>query len=262
MDDSEDHEAAHGEGQVVDATAKSMAILRSLKSDGPASLTELASRLGYSKSTVHRHLATLDREGYVAENDGEYRVGLLFLDYGIHARAENDLFQTAKDRVDDLSDRVDENVWLMVEENGYGVFLYQGTGKSPVRTFTREGYRGHLHTFAAGKVVLAHMDEERRERVLERQGLPDQAPESITDREELDAELAEIRERGVGFNRQESIRGINAVAAPVLDVDGQPLGSISVAGPASRLKGQYLESELPELLLGVTNEIEVNLSYG
>ncbi|GAA0285009.1 IclR family transcriptional regulator [Halobacterium noricense] len=258
----DEHEAAQGDSPVVDATAKSMTILRSLKTDGPATLTDLASRLGYSKSTVHRHLATLQREGYVAETDGEYRVGLLFLDYGIHAREESDLFRTARERVDDLSDRLDENVWLMVEENGHGVFIYQGAGKSPVRTFTREGYRAHLHTFAAGKVVLAHMDEERREQVLDRHGLPDQAPESITDREELAAELVDIRDRGVGFNRQESIRGINAVAAPVLDVDGRPLGSISVAGPASRLKGQYLEAELPELLLGVTNEIEVNLSYG
>lgn len=261
MSEHGDGGADRGDGSVVDATAKSMAILRSLKSEGPATLTELASRLGYSKSTVHRHLATLREEGYVAETDGEYRVGLLFLDYGVHVREENELFQTARERVDELSERVDENVWLMVEENGYGVFLYQGAGASPVRTFTREGYRAHLHTFAAGKVVLAHMDEERRERVLERHGLPDQAPESITEREELDAELAEIRESGVGFNRQESIRGINAVAAPVLDVDGRPLGSISVAGPASRLKGDYLEADLPELLLGVTNEIEVNLSY-
>ncbi|MFB6269824.1 MAG: IclR family transcriptional regulator [Halobacterium sp.] len=247
---------------MVDATAKSMRVLRSLKTDGPATLTDLASRLGYSKSTVHRHLATLRQEGYVAETDGEYRVGMLFLDYGIHARTESDLFQTAQERVDDLSDRLDENVWLMVEENGYGVFIYKGEGKSPVRTFTREGYRAHLHTFAAGKVVLAHMDAERRERVLERHGLPDQAPDSITDRDELAAELADIRERGVGFNRQESIRGVNAVAAPVLDVDGRPLGSISVAGPASRLKDEYLEEELPELLRGVANEIEVNLSYG
>lgn len=262
MSERGENDAHHSDGPVVDATAKSMTLLRSLKTEGPATLTELASRLGYSKSTVHRHLATLRGEGYVAETDGEYRVGLLFLDYGVHVREENELFQTAKERVDDLSERVDENVWLMVEENGYGVFLYQGAGASPVRTFTREGYRAHLYTFAAGKVVLAHMDESRRERVLERHGLPDQAPESITEREELDVELTEIRERGVGFNLQESIRGINAVAAPVLDVDGRPLGSISVAGPASRLKGDYLETELPELLLGVTNEIEVNLSYG
>lgn len=245
----------------VEATGKSIEILRSLKEDGPATLTEIATRLEYSKSTIHRHLRTLKDAGYVAEDGGKYRVGLLFLDYGIHIQNENQLYRTAKEKIDDLADRVGENVWLMVEENGYGVFLYHATEEYPVDTFTREGYRGHLHSFAAGKAVLAHMDSDRIDRVLDRHGLPAQAQRTITDRKELFTELEQIREQGVAFNREESIQGINAVAAPVLDPSNVPLGSISIAGPKSRLKDDYLEEELPELLLGVTNEIEVNLTY-
>lgn len=245
----------------VEATGKSIEIIRSIKEDGPATLTEIATRLGYSKSTVHRHVTTLENEGYIAEGDAGYQIGLLYLDFGIHARNENQLFQIAKQKADDLADSVDENVWLMIEENDYGVFIYHATDEYPVRTFTREGYRGHLHAFAGGKAVLAFLDPARVEEIIERRGLPAQNAQTITDRGELSSELEQIREQGVAFNRNESVWGINAVAAPILDRTGDPLGSVSVAGPANRLKGEYLEEDLPELLLGVTNEIEVNMTY-
>jgi DNA-binding IclR family transcriptional regulator len=246
----------------VEATRRSIEILRSLKEDGSANLTEIADRLGYSKSTVHRHLSTLEDEGYVTNTDDGYQVGLLFLDYGVHAQNEHDLYQIAKPKVDDLANELDEKVWIMAEENGYGIFLYHNAGKQTVETYTRDGYRARLHAFAAGKAVLAFMDRERVEDILDRRGLPAETSRTITDRAELFDELEAIRERGVAFNRSESIRGVHAVAAPIIGSDDEPVGSLTVAGPANRLKGEYLTEELPELILGVANEIEVNLTYG
>lgn len=247
--------------QRVEATKRSIEILASLKDDGPANLTEIATRLGYSKSTVHRHLATLVEEGYITNDDGRYQIGLLYLDYGIHARSESELYQFAKPKVDDLADDLGEKVWIMAEDNGYGVFLYHASGKHPVKTYTRDGYRAYLHAFAAGKAILAFMDRDRVDHILHRRGMPTETSKTVTDRAELYAELDRIRDRGVAFNREESITGIHAVAAPILSPKDEPLGSITVAGPASRIDGEYLEQELPQLLLGVANEIEVNLAY-
>jgi len=246
---------------LVEATSKSFEIVRSLKEDGSAGLTDIAARLGYSKSTVHRHLQTLSAEGYVAKGDDGYRVGLLFLDYGIHVRNNNSLYRVAKPKVDELSAELGEKVWLATAENGYCVHLYHAAGKHPVRTYTRDGYRGPLHAFASGKAILAFMDDERVEDIIDRRGLPEITAETITDQSSLREELAQVRERGVAFNREESIAGINAVAAPVLEASGRPRGSICIAGPANRLKGPYFEKELTDLLLGVANEIEVNLNY-
>jgi len=254
-------ESTGGEPNGVEATRRSIEILRSLKQAGPATLTEIAHRLEYSKSTVHRHLKTLTNEGYVAEGDDGYQVGLLFLDYGIHAQNEHKLYRIAKPKVDDLADALDEKVWIMAEENGFGVFLYHNAGKATVETYTRDGYRAHLHAFAAGKAVLAFMDPESIERILDRHGLPAETANTITDRDALYDELEAIRERGVAFNREESVRGVHAVAAPIMNPSDEPIGSLTVAGPANRLKGEYLEHELPEILLGVANEIEVNLTY-
>lgn len=257
-DDQSDQESF----PTVEATARSLEILRSLKEEGPAPLTEIAVRLDYSKSTVHRHLATLEREGYIVEGEEGYQIGLVYLDYGIDARDKNQLYRAAKKKIDNLAARIEDNVWLMVEENGFGMFLYHATDESPVQTFTREGYQAYLHVFAGGKAILAHMSPNRVEDILDRRGLPAQNEQTITDREELFAELEQVRDRGVAFNRKEAMRGVHAVAVPVIDPADDPLGSIVVAGPANRLKDDYLETELPELLLGIANEIEVNLTYG
>lgn len=258
----DDHtERDPGSPRYVEATQKSIAILRQLKASGPMTLTDLAEAVGHSKSTVHRHVMTLSKEGFIADTDDGYRIGLLFLDYGIQVQREHLLYGAAKDKVDDLAAAVGEKVWCMTEENGLGVFIYHRQGKNVFRTFTRVGYRGHLHAFAAGKAVLANLPRERIERVIENHGLPSYSEQTTTDRDTLLDELQQVRERGVAFNREESINGVNAVAAPILLSPEEPAGSISIAGPANRMRGTYYEEELPDQLLGVANEIEVQLEY-
>jgi len=247
--------------EVVEATLKSLEILRNLKEEGSATLTELASRLGYAKSTVYRHLATLESAGYVSETTGRYRIGFLYLDYGIHVREQNRLYQVAKPMIDDLSEDLEEKVWLMAEENGFGVFLYHETPPHGVQTFTRDGYRAPLHAFAAGKAILAHISADRVEKIVSRRELTGLTEATITDENVLFEELERIRERGTAFNRTEAIQRVHGVGVPILDEEEQPIGALSVAGPANRLKGKYFEEELPELLLGVANEIEVTLAY-
>lgn len=261
MASENDHVRTGEDGRRVEATEKSIAILRYLKENGSTTLTDLAEDLGHAKSTIHRHLATLVEEGLVARDEDGYRVGLLFLDYGVYAQREHRLYRAAKPKVDALAEDVGEKVWCMTEENGYGVFLYHKQSRDVFETYTRVGYHGHLHAFAAGKVILANMPLERVEAIIRRRGLPAYTPNTRVDREGLLSELSEIAERGVAFNREESINGVNAVAVPVLAGPHDPVGSICVAGPASRMSGTYFEEDLPEFLHGVAGEIEVSLKY-
>jgi IclR family acetate operon transcriptional repressor len=36
---------------------------------------------------------------------------------------------------------------------------------------------------------------------------------------------------------------------------------LSVSGPIHRLKGEWFEKEIPDLLLGTANELELNIRY-
>jgi DNA-binding IclR family transcriptional regulator len=59
-------------------------------------------------------------------------------------------------------------------------------------------------------------------------------PKTITDPEELAAELRRVREEGLAFDIEERNIGTCAVAAPVRDQMGNVIGSIGVIVPTGR----------------------------
>ncbi|WP_336024291.1 IclR family transcriptional regulator [Halobellus salinisoli] len=245
----------------VEATQKSIGVLRFLKEHGPATLSTIAEGTDSAKSTVYRHLRTLEDAGYLVETDDGYRIGQLFLDYGIEAQRSHPLYEAGKPKIDALAEKVGEKVWLVVEENGYAVYLYMQSGNELYRSFTRVGYRGHLHAFSAGKAILARMSKSEVNAILDRRGLPAYTEQTITDRDRLFAELDRIRQQGYALHLEEAVDGGNAISVPIQHEDGSPIGSVCVAGPAHRLNESYLRSELSDLLLGTKNEIELSMRY-
>lgn len=226
-----------------------------------AGVTELASHLDLPPSTVHGYLSTLRHSSYLVKEDGRYRVGLEFLNKGGYARSRRAGYTLVEEKVEQLAARTGERVQFVVEENGRGYYVCTAIGENAVEGDARAGKRIYLHNSSAGKSILAHLPEERVDEALDRWGLPEFTPGTITDRSVLFEELATVRERGFALNHEESHAGLRAVGAPVRHPDGRVLGAFSLSGPSNRLKGDYFERELPDLILGLTNEVELNLSY-
>ncbi|WP_267195329.1 IclR family transcriptional regulator domain-containing protein [Halegenticoccus tardaugens] len=51
------------------------------------------------------------------------------------------------------------------------------------------------------------------------------------------------------------------MAVPITDTDGDVLGALSVAGPTYRLQNVDRETRIADLLLDISNELELNVSY-
>lgn len=228
------------------------------RADG-VQLTEIANALEMSKSNVHSHLRSLEDAGFVVREGDEYHVGLKFFDYGIQARNRRDIFDAAQPKLEALSDRVGERTWCFVEENHQAVYLCGASAENPVKTPHRVGRHACLHHLAGGKAILANLPDEYVEEIIADQGLPAITEHTITDREELFEELERVRDDGIAYNMEEAMTGLRAIAAPVLSVDDGVYGSVSLSGPANRFSRERIDSELKDLLLGVANEIELNL---
>ena len=148
-----------------------------------------------------------------------------------------------------------------VEEHGRGVFVFRESGNQAVRTKTRLGRRVYLHHVSAGKAILAHLPEERVEAIIDRHGLPPKTEQTITDPELLFDHLEGIRERGYVFDEEEHIRGLYSLAVPLEFGEDNVIGAMSIAGPPHRIQNEAEQEELVQLLTGVANEIELNLTY-
>jgi len=246
----------------VKTTRTAVSIVEFLKGENGATLNQVSEYLDVARSTAHRHLRTLTEEGWARhdESTGEYHVSLNLFHIGTTVREEHLVYEFARDRVDELADRTGERAWCIVEEGGRGIHLY-GASDSPVKTYARVGTRTYLHQHAAGKSILAFRPRDEVDGIIDEHGLPAVTEKTVMDREALFEELNEIEERGYAFNREESFRGLHAVGVPICDEDEHAVGALSISGPANRLDGEMLESELPEVLLEVANEIEINMSY-
>lgn len=235
-------------------------VIEGVEDLGEVRASELAEHLDLSLSTVHDHLTTLVELGYLIREDKSYRIGLKFLRLGVSAQQ---LVQVdpVRARLDEIAEHTGETAWFVVEEDGLAVHVDRALGEHGIRTANRIGRRSHLHFHAGGKAILAHLPEGRIDEIVERRGLPASTEHTITTEAALLEELETVRERGVALNDNEEILGTRSVAAPI-QVDQEVVGAISVGGPANRLDGSRFRSELPELVTGMVNEIELQLQYG
>ncbi len=246
----------------VNAARTAFTVVDGLKRLDGAGVTELATYLEVPVSTVHSHLSTLERDGYVVNDDGEYRVGVRFLEYGAYARRKTEIYETAKPEVARLAEETGNLANLMVEEHGMGVYLYRAMGDRAVRALdTHVGTRVRLHSTAMGKAILAHLPEERVEAIVDEHGLPAATPRTVTDRDRLWRELERTRERGYAIDDEELVDGLRCVGVPVLGDGGRTVGAMSVAGPVRRFDGSYLTEEMPERVMEAANVVTLNLTY-
>ncbi|WP_411968932.1 IclR family transcriptional regulator [Haloferax sp. YSSS75] len=246
----------------VKATQRTFEIIHVLQEEDGARLTKLAEKLDMHKSSVHNYLRTLQELDYVVQEGDEYRVGLRFLTMGSFARSRYPVYDVAKRQVRDLADQTGELANLLVEEHGRGVYLYRIRGEEAVRVDSFTGSRVHLHNTALGKAILAFLPEERVDEIITHHGLPSTTDSTVTSRKELMEELESVRERGVAFDRQERLQGLNCVARPIISNSDEVAGAISVSGPVSRMKGTRLEEEIPNKLEEATNIAGLNITYG
>lgn len=235
-------------------------IVETIEEFGGASLADLSRELSYAKSTIHDHLLTLESKEYVVRENEEYTLGLKFLKHGMAAKNELDISHVGQPIIEELAEKTGEGVWIVVEEHGRAVPLSKAMGEKGITTHTTVGSREHLNHLASGKLILAFMPDERVESIIDKHGLPKQTPYTITDPDELQRELEDIREQGVAFNNREAAKGVRSIAAPVLS-GSEIIGAVCVSGPANRMTEERCNEDIEPLLLKATNEIELKLQY-
>ncbi|WP_411965900.1 IclR family transcriptional regulator [Haloferax sp. YSMS24] len=246
----------------IRSVGRTFDIIETIQTLGGARLSEIADELDIAKSTAHRHVATLLHREYLTREGDEFQLSLKFLDLGEYSRACHDEYHLVEPKVDELAAQTEERVQFLVEEHGYGVYVFRSRGSRAVRTDPGIGKRVPLHTTAAGKAILANYPEERVREIVELRGLDAVTDHTITQTDALYEELESIRERGYAVNNEENVDRLRAVGVPIRKQPGnRVLGALSVSGPTHRMKSEWFNEELPELLLGVANEIELNIAH-
>jgi DNA-binding IclR family transcriptional regulator len=245
----------------VKAVRTTFHILEALERHDGLRLTELANELGIAKSTAHRYLQTLASMGYLVREKNTYALSHRFMHFGTHVRTRDPRYELIDEKVEMIAERTGELAQFITEEHGQAVYVLQAIGENGVQIDTVTGKHDPIHTTAAGKAILSTWPREEVENHLDEHGLPGLTPYSITGREALFDELDKIQKRGYSINNQENIEGLKAISMPIMASDNRAIGSLSVSGPTNRMSGEWFDTELPNLLLGICNELELNFRF-
>lgn len=233
-------------GGGIQVISRAGEILRALAGERDGlSLSEVAERVDLPRSTVHRIVTALEREGLTAaaSPNGRYRLGpeLVRMASGQHGELRLEI----RPLLDQLSAKVNETVDLSLLIRDQVSFIDQVPAPHRLRAVSAIGATFPAHCTANGKALLATLTDEALRKLLPAR-LKAFTDTTITDRAALLDELTVVRRAGYAEDREEHTVGISAVGVAIRDHVG-PVAAISIPVPTQRFIGQ--EEALIDALL-------------
>lgn len=243
----------------VEATMTSMRILTALN-EHAGGVTELATELEMHKSTVYKHLSTLERTGYVTSDDDGYRLGTRLIQFGETAKHQHDFYDRIRPVIDQLAETTEEFVGFSIESGDRVYDTYTARGRLALGEECSPVTADQFHCSAAGKAILAQFPEERLREHVESEDLTPVTDRTITDPESLLETIDLVREREIAIDREEQRTGFHSVAAPYTEESLHLYGAVYVSGPVDRMTGKRFEEDIPGMIHGAIEKIRKDYS--
>ena len=241
---------------------KSSTVLKTLRmletiseNGGEMTLSDIAQTAELDRSTAYRLLRTLEEAGYIAQSETtkRYRLSYKVLSLGQPMLRKAGLDDIIIGALKQLAQATHETANFQVLDGEKAVIRLQAKGTQLLSVDFKVGDRSRLHCTSIGKALLAHQDPEFVDLIIAK-GLDKVASRTITDPDDLRAELARVRDQGYATDEFEFADDLCCVAVPVLTADGVLCGGINFAGPKSRFDAAHV-AELRDALLETTGNL-------
>lgn len=206
---------------------RAMAIVKVLASSADSagmSITEISKECDLALSTLHRILKAMTKQGLV-EQDAQtkhYRLGIVWLEYGLQVYDTVDYVNKIKPELDRLSREVDESIYLSKRAGNESVIIERiNSDNNQIRIHDQLGLRIPLTIGAANKAMLAALPTTEVRAIL-KQLLPENA---VDERIQL---LQQVKHNGYAISHGERTEGTSSIAVAIVDGFGELLGAISI----------------------------------
>lgn len=226
--------------QSVDRAAQVLHLLAS----GPPSLglAEIARGTGLAKPTVHGLLRTLEGAKLVRQDSasGRYSLGAAVLELSNAYLGGSPLRARSVMAASRLSAETDQTVWVVELVGERIVVVHHHLAPHEVVASLAVGASIPWHASGFGQAIAAHLPAAELTELMRhpRQALTGR---TVIAARELRRRLTLVAKQGYAVEDQEASVGDAAVASPVLDSEGLPVGAIGITGPVESLFDERLE---------------------
>jgi DNA-binding IclR family transcriptional regulator len=217
-------------------------------------ISEIARRVDLSKAVVHRIVRTLVETGILAYGSEQrlYRLGPAAYALGRAAARGDQLREAAMPEISHLSRISGETTTLSATMGHERCYIGQVESSQEIRITITLGQRVPLTAGASGLAILAFMPARDIELALSTP-LPQYTVRTQTDVDGIRRRLENIRSRGWASSEGERVRMSSSIAAPVFDINGTPVGAVSLAYIEARIVGKSREALADQVLTAAAN---------
>lgn len=250
---------------LMNSIEKSIQILNFLShAERSVGITELSLKLSFPKSTVHRMITTLLKHSLVDQEKetSKYKLGLKVLEYSNSFYNSFNFRQIAKQILKDVCRETKLATFLTTWYNGKGICIDSITPSLNVNThlFVEIGKEMPFHCAASAKVLLAYQPPTEIKSIINKKNLHKYTPKTITDPKELENHLIEIKRNGFAFCDEELEEGIKAVSAPVKNINGEVIASVTITGLSKMISKNNI-GKFTTILVNSSQKLSEMLGY-
>jgi IclR family acetate operon transcriptional repressor len=218
----------------------------------PATLAELATSVGVPKPTMHRWLSSLEAAGLLQRTlDGRRfelaprasRLAFSILTNRPGATTRNEILRRVVQEVGEACN-------LTVLDGTQVSYLDRVEAEWLLRISFQQGSKVPAYCSASGKLFLALMPPAKRDLLLRLMPLERLTDNTITDKDDLLKELAEVRRLKYALDREEFLSGLVCLAVPVFQQKTQLrtcVAALAIQAPITRMSLSDILTKLPVL---------------
>ena len=242
----------------VPAVEQAIRVMLCLADNGstPKSLTNICKEVGIHRSKAFSILNTLNEYGFVRKNQNRkgYVLGPGLLTLTGIILEDLSLSRLVEGVLSDLAKKVGATVGLGVISDDKCYRIAQYHGAPGIGIYAPIGYVTSITYGAHGKAIAAFLPEDELEELLKNKNLFFHGSPDRYSRTRLNRELEQCRRNGFALDLGEMMPGVNAIAFPVLDQNGNPIGYITIVGFFSKEEVQRIGPLAADVLKGISKE--------
>ena len=223
-------------------------------------IVDISRGTGIEKAAVYRALNTLVENDYVLKRGSGYGLSSKIVWLAGEYLDHLDVRRIAHPYLRELAEATGELSFLAIREGKESVIIEKAEGSSDLRVFSHIGSRFPLHCGATGKLFLAFARPEERSQLLSELEYTKYTENTITDSDEMERHLEEVRRSGIGRNDFEQDHQKRAMAVPIFDAHNEVVAAVSVAGLGLRLTDERM-LEVKQLLQNAGARISEEMGY-
>ena len=238
----------HKKGGVqVQSVARAAEILQCFQRTPEMGISEIAGEMNLNKSTVFGLVNTLTRYGYLEQVPGnrKYRLGITLFEMGNLVLSRIDIRNEAKALCAPLAQKYPATVHIATHSEGEVIYVDKMDSGTSLISSSNVGKRAPMHC-TGDQYLLFPL-----KRLTEK---------TITPRQQLLEELEKVRQSGIAMDEEEIEPGLSCIAAPILQLNGEPVLAISLSFPYGRIREINIAEARRELLTH-TKELSARLGY-